>query len=177
MVLIGNHQSALDLAVIGSMCPSGTVIVGKKEIAWIPIFGWYFRAAGNLMLNRSNASDARQALKKTAERVRQDQLNVAIFPEGTRNRKPSTGFLPFKKGAFHLARELQVPILPVVCSSLEGIALWESLQLDGGKVIVSLLEPIPTQGWTEAQMNSEIPRIHALMLAEYHRINALAAAR
>jgi 1-acyl-sn-glycerol-3-phosphate acyltransferase len=174
VILIGNHQSALDLAIIGSMCPSGSVIVGKKEIAWIPIFGWYFRAAGNLMLNRANASDAKQSLKLIADRVRNESINVAIFPEGTRNRDPDTGFLPFKKGAFHLARELQAPILPVVCSSLQGKALWESLQLNGGRVVVSLLEPISTQGWTDAQMNAEIPRIHALMLAEYHRINLLA---
>lgn len=174
MVLIGNHQSALDLAIIGSMCPDATVIVGKKEIAWIPLFGWYFRAAGNLMIDRSKGASAQQALRATAKRVQKEQLNVAIFPEGTRNRDPSTGFLVFKKGAFHLARELNAPILPVVCSSLRGKALWESLELGGGKIIISLLEPISIQDWKESEFTQRIESLRQQMLQEYERINLLA---
>lgn len=174
MVLIGNHQSALDLAIIGSMCPDGSVIVGKKEIAWIPLFGWYFRAAGNLMIDRSKGASAQQALKATAKRVQNELLNVAIFPEGTRNRDPSTGFLTFKKGGFHLAKELKAPILPVVCSSLKGKALWESLELGGGKVVISLLEPVSVQDWKEGEFGQRIESLRQQMLQEYERINLLA---
>ena len=59
MIFFGNHQSGLDLAVIGVTCTTGTVIVGKKEIQNIPLFGWYWKTAGNLLINRSKPAEAK----------------------------------------------------------------------------------------------------------------------
>jgi 1-acyl-sn-glycerol-3-phosphate acyltransferase len=174
-VCIANHQTGLDLALLGSLCPASTVIVGKKEIESIPFFGWFFKAAGNLTINRSDPIQAKRALSRMASEVRARGLDVAIFPEGTRNTGKHPGLLPFKKGSFHLARELQAPIVPYVCSNLRGIGIWENRELQGGRVIISLLEPVPTTDWTDENMSQKIEEIRLNMSLEFERISALAA--
>ena len=176
-VLFGNHQSGLDLAIIGTACTPGTIVVGKKEIAQIPILGWWWRAAGNLFIDRSNPKAARESLMTVAKIVHERHLNVAIFPEGTRNTGKQPGLLPFKKGGFHLARELKVPIIPIVCSSMRHRAIWETFELSGGHVVVSVLDPIETTDWSEANLNEKIEFVQGLMSAEFERISALAAAK
>lgn len=173
-VCIANHQSGFDLALLGTYCPPATVIVGKKEIASIPFFGWFFRAAGNLMIDRSNPVAAKHALKAMAEEVRAQNLDVAIFPEGTRNTGKQVGLLPFKKGSFYLARELKAPIVPYVCSNLRGKGIWESFELQGGKVIISVLEPIPTDDWNDHNMDQKIAEIREKMAREFERISLAA---
>lgn len=176
-VLMGNHQSGLDLAVVGSVCPQGSIVVGKKEIAQIPIVGWWWRASGNLFIDRSNPIAAKQSLNNTAVSVREHGLNVAIFPEGTRNTGKAPGLLPFKKGGFHLAKELRVPVIPVICSSLKGKGIWEAFELNGGPVIISILEPVETTDWTDQNLNEKIVQVQKLMSDEFERISALAASK
>jgi lysophosphatidate acyltransferase len=171
-VLIGNHQSALDFALIGSVSPEYSVVVGKKEILYLPIIGWYFKIAGNLFIDRSNARDSHLRFKKLADQMVQKNLDVSIFPEGTRNRKSNTELLPFKKGAFHIAFSKKLPIIPVVCSSLKNIAVWERLELGGGVVVVKVLDSIETADVPEEQMNDFVERVRSLMQSEMDQINA-----
>ncbi|MBS1958386.1 MAG: 1-acyl-sn-glycerol-3-phosphate acyltransferase [Bdellovibrionales bacterium] len=174
-VLLGTHQSGFDLAVIGSVCPTGSIVVGKKEIANIPLIGWWWKAAGNLFLDRSNPKNAKEALASTAKEVHDHGLNVAIFPEGTRNTGKTPGLLPFKKGGFHLAMTLGIPVIPVICSSMRHRAIWETFELNGGQVIISVLPAIDTMDWTDDNLVSKVTEIHRIMSAEFERISALAA--
>lgn len=176
-VLLGTHQSGLDLAVIGSVCPVGSIVVGKKEIANIPLIGWWWRAAGNLFLDRSNPKNAKEALASTAKEVHKRQLNVAIFPEGTRNTGKAPGLLPFKKGGFHLAMSLGIPVIPVICSSMRHRGIWEAFELGGGQVIISVLPAIETTDWTEDNLSTKVTEIHGIMSQEFERISALAASQ
>ncbi len=172
-VLIGNHQSGMDFAVIGSLCPPDTVVIGKREIIYIPFLGWFLLGAGNILIDRSKSRKARSALLNAIQTMKTKNLNLAIMPEGTRNRQDSTQLLPFKKGAFNLAIEAQFPIIPVVCSSLEGIAILEKSQIKGGRVIVSVMEPVETVGLTLQDVHRLSDEIRGKMQIELNRINTL----
>ena len=175
-VLIANHQSGLDLAILGSICPTRSVIVAKKEIQYIPLFGWFFKGAGNILINRSKTEDAKRMINAVKEALTQKNLNMVIFPEGTRNRHGAGDdlMLPFKKGAFYLAVSTQLPLIPVVCSSLKGKAVWENFDLGGGVVVLSVLEPIETKDLAPHEVDAFRTRVRELMVAELKRVNALA---
>jgi 1-acyl-sn-glycerol-3-phosphate acyltransferase len=176
-VLIGNHQSGLDFAFIGAVSPNQSVLVGKKEIMLLPIIGWYFKIAGNLFIDRSNSRDSREKVNQLAEVIVKRNLDVSIFPEGTRNKKGDGNMLPFKKGAFHIAFSKGLPIIPVVCSSLRGIAVWETFELNGGKVVVKVLDPIETKDIPPKEINVFIERVRAIMQRELDQLNAELAER
>jgi lysophosphatidate acyltransferase len=173
-ILIGNHQSGLDLAFISQACPERAVIVGKREIARIPLFGWFFALAGNLLINRADKSGAKAQIDSVRERLRKHRLNLAIFPEGTRSK---TGeILPFKRGAFYLAVSTGFPVIPIVCSNLQGKAIWEKGDLKGGNIVISVLPPIDTSGLNLSDLAAFSERVRQLMIEEYQRVTDLAKA-
>jgi len=175
-VLVANHQTALDLALLGSICPTASVIVAKKSIQYIPLFGWFFKAAQNILIDRSKTEDAKRMINEVTEALTQKNLNMVIFPEGTRNRHRASDdlMLPFKKGAFYLAVNTKLPLIPVVCCTLKGKAIWENLDLAGGTVIISVLEPIETHSLQPNEVDAFRVRVRNLMLDELKRINLLA---
>ncbi len=140
-VIVANHQSNHDLFILGHVVPRRTVAIGKKSLGWIPLFGQLFWLGGNVLVDRSNAYQARKALQLTT-RILHDDTSIWIFPEGTRNR--GERLLDFKKGAFHMAVEAGVPIVPVCVSRYA-----RRLSLSGWRrqtVIVRSLPPIATAG-------------------------------
>ncbi|HDS1737230.1 1-acylglycerol-3-phosphate O-acyltransferase [Pseudomonas sp. BP8] len=140
-VIIVNHQSNFDLFIAAQAIPRRTVAIGKKSLGWIPLFGQLFWLGGNVLVDRRNAYQARKALQQTTRILRED-TSIWIFPEGTRN--PSAQLLPFKKGAFHMAIEAGVPIVPVCVSRYArqfGLNRWRRRP-----VIIRSLPPIATAG-------------------------------
>jgi lysophosphatidate acyltransferase len=171
-VLIGNHQSGLDFAFIGAVSPNHSVVVGKREIIFLPIIGWYFKIAGNLFIDRSNSRDSRERVNQLADVIVKRNLDVSIFPEGTRNKKGDGKMLPFKKGAFHIAFSKGIPIIPVVCSNLKGIAVWETFELAGGEVTVKVLDAIETKDVPPKDINAFMDRVRNLMQVELDQLNS-----
>ncbi|HET6233287.1 MAG TPA: lysophospholipid acyltransferase family protein, partial [Longimicrobiaceae bacterium] len=112
MVVVSNHVSWFDVFAIASVLPGTFHFVAKKELERIPIFGSAWKAAGHISIDRSNRASAIQSLREAGQKIRHERGAVVIFPEGTRSR---TGRLqPFKKGAFMLAVEAGVPVVPTV---------------------------------------------------------------
>jgi len=143
-ILISNHQDTEDMFFAESIVKRGTVALGKWELLYIPFIGWLFFLAGNIVIKRAKKEKAQHALGLAAKKMREKDVSLLIFPEGTRNwGKP----LPFKLGAFRLAIEAQVPIQPI-CFSLRQHTMsynkWQS-----GTVKVKCLEPISTLGLTQ----------------------------
>ena len=172
VVMVGNHQTGLDFAIISQACPGGIVVVAKRELKNIPIFGWFFMIAGNLLIDRSNPKAAKKQMDDARTLLVEKRLNLAVFPEGTRSRTQE--FLPFKKGAFNVAISMGLPIIPIVCSSLKGKAVWETADLKGGHVVVSVLDAIETKGIKPEDVDVFRDRIRNLMIVEFTRITALA---
>jgi 1-acyl-sn-glycerol-3-phosphate acyltransferase len=171
-VMIGNHQTGLDFALISQACPEGVLIVGKRELLRIPLFGWFFWWAGNLLIDRKDRSGSLARLAGVRDRLFRHHLNLAIFPEGTRSK--SGEILPFKKGAFQIAVENGLPLVPVVCSSLRGKGIWETFELQGGTVIVSILPAVDTTDWKGRDLAPLIEDIRSRMIQEFERVNVRA---
>lgn len=169
VVLISNHQSALDVALIGAICPPDTVPVGKKEIAKVPFIGWWYAGCGGRLINRQNRSEAVGELEKLVDFILKKKISIGIMPEGTRN-KDGNSLLPFKKGAFHLAIQAQVPIVAMVVAPLSKIANWKSKKLVGATIPIQVLPPFPTKGLTEQDIPAFIEKVRTEMLAVYNAL-------
>ncbi len=147
-VCVSNHQSFLDIFGMARQRREMKWIA-KEEIFKLPFFGHYFRLSGDIPVNRGDRESGGAALTR-ARWYLDHGMPVMIFPEGTRSRDGKMG--PFKPGAFRLAIEAQVPILPVaVTGSAYGMpkgSPWIRPTL----VIVRLLEPIETKGMTGADV-------------------------
>jgi 1-acyl-sn-glycerol-3-phosphate acyltransferase len=150
-VVVGNHQSNLDIATWGTFFPYRSVAVGKKEILRIPVFGMLWKVSKHILIDRSNAIRARESLAAAAERIRTEKLSVWVLPEGHRNTKPE--MLPFKKGAFHLAIAAQVPVIPFATSPMWTVLDAHRWMVRPGTVRVRFMDPIPTAGMTDADVD------------------------
>ncbi len=160
-VIIANHQSNFDVFFLGAIVPRRMACIGKKSLGWIPLFGQLFWLGGNVLLNRDNAYQARRALHTTSRVLRDQATSIWIFPEGTRN--PSDRLLPFKKGAFVMAIDAGVPIVPVCASRYVGTLNLN--QRHSGTLRVRALAPIPTTGMTAKDAPALMARCHAAMQA------------
>ncbi len=147
-VFVSNHQSIMDLLVYGAIVPRRTVAVGKREISKIPLFGWFFRASGNLVIERGNSEAARRMLAAAARRLKEEGISVWFMPEGTRN--AGRELLPFKTGAFRLAAAAGVPVVPVVAAPLDAIVDTARFRSRRGRLPVRVLDPISVGGEEDA---------------------------
>ncbi|WP_394158129.1 1-acylglycerol-3-phosphate O-acyltransferase [Vibrio campbellii] len=141
-VYIANHQNNWDLFTVSSAVTPKVVTVGKKSLAWMPLFGQLYWLTGNILIDRANRSKAKGTIDQVVDSIKNSDVSVWMFPEGTRSR--GRGLLPFKTGAFHAAIGAEVPIIPIVCSSTDHIKLnrWNN-----GYVIIEMLPPVSTEGY------------------------------
>jgi lysophosphatidate acyltransferase len=112
--------------------PDRASMVAKKELQWVPFLGQFLTASGAIFLDRSDNVNAVKSLAAAGSAMKTRRISVWLFPEGTRTLRPENKLLPFKKGAFHLAVQAGVPVVPVVCenySRLYGSGRFESGRL------------------------------------------------
>ncbi|HEV3055479.1 MAG TPA: HAD-IB family hydrolase, partial [Solirubrobacteraceae bacterium] len=158
-VFIFNHQSSIDVAVIGSLVRRDLTGVAKIEAKRDPRFAPIGYVTDIVYVDRSNSTQARAALKPAVDRLKQG-TSIAIAPEGTRSPTPTLG--RFKKGAFHLAMQAGVPLVPVVIRNA-GDVMWRgSLVIRPGTIDVAVQPPISTDGWLVEELDERISEVHAL---------------
>jgi len=162
-IYIANHQSNLDVATFGGVYPQKTVVIGKKELHWIPFFGIFFVASGNIIIDRKKRDKAVAGLSHAVEEIRKKGISIWIFPEGTRNRA-GEGLLPFKRGAFHMAVQAGIPLVPLVSAPLSSVVSWKQRHIKGGTLRVRVLPPIPTKGLNESQVETLSQEVREKML-------------
>ncbi len=143
-VYIANHQNNWDLFTVSSAVTPKVVTVGKKSLAWMPLFGQLYWLTGNILIDRANRSKAKGTIDQVVSSMKESEVSIWMFPEGTRSR--GRGLLPFKTGAFHAAIGANVPVIPIVCSSTDKLKLnrWNN-----GHVIVEMLPPVSTEGYSK----------------------------
>lgn len=118
LVLLGNHQSLLDINAAFVACPTPIVFLSKASIRKVPLLGKINEMAGTVFVERGNRSSSEQAVKQLVHTLSLGR-SVLVFPEGTRS---ATGDLqPFKKGAFHLALQAQAPMVPMWISGTHAL--------------------------------------------------------
>jgi lysophosphatidate acyltransferase len=120
-VIISNHQSELDVLLLGTVFPPYTSVTAKSSLKRVPFLGWFMALSGTVFIDRGNRADALKAFQGAAEEMQRERQNVFIFPEGTRSYANGPELGPFKKGAFHLAVQAGADIVPVVAGNYAGV--------------------------------------------------------
>jgi putative phosphoserine phosphatase/1-acylglycerol-3-phosphate O-acyltransferase len=155
-VFIFNHQSGIDAVLMIKMLRRDVTGVGKKELLWIPMLGPMFRVAGVIFIDRSNTQAAIEALKPAVKALREG-MSLAIAPEGTRSPTPRLG--SFKKGAFHIAMQAGVPIVPIVFRNALDALPKGGLVVRPATVEAVVLPPVDTSSWLRENLEEEIAAI------------------
>jgi 1-acyl-sn-glycerol-3-phosphate acyltransferase len=161
-IYIANHQGYFDVPAMATVYPADTVVIAKKEIRSIPLFGWLYVRTGNILIDRGDRNQAVAQLKSVSAEIRRRGVSVWIFPEGTRGKVPGE-LLPFKKGAFQMAIAAQRPLVPIVMSPLRTVIDTKAREIRPGTVEIRVLEPIPTEGLTETDVDSLLEEAHRRM--------------
>ncbi|KAG8870142.1 1-acylglycerol-3-phosphate O-acyltransferase [Serendipita sp. 405] len=168
-LLLGNHQSMLDILYLGPIFPRSTVISAKKELRWTPFLGLFMILGGTIFLDRRNPEIAIASLKAAGETMKRRQTSLWMFPEGTRSLHEEPMMKPFKKGAFHVAVQSGLPIVPVVCENYWR--LYRKNVFESGKLKIKVLPPIETTGLTTADVPALAERTREIMVKALQEIS------
>ncbi|MHC1563304.1 HAD-IB family hydrolase [Actinomycetospora sp. C-140] len=160
-VFLFNHQSQLDVLVLGALMRGNFVSVAKKELATDPLFGGLMRLLETAFVDRDDNAQARKALEPAVERLREG-TSIVIAPEGTRSPTPTPG--KFKKGAFHLAMQAGVPIVPLVFRNTGELMSRNAMIIHPGVVQVAALPPISVADWTREDLDERIEGVRQLYI-------------
>ncbi|TXE13376.1 lysophospholipid acyltransferase family protein [Algoriphagus aquimarinus] len=112
-IYLANHFSYLDIAMMGFI-PGDVLFVGKASIRKAPLFGYYFKNL-HIAVDRDRLRSRAETMKRT-DRALESGSSVIIFPEGGIFTKNPPEMIPFKNGAFRMAKDKQIPIIPVTLS-------------------------------------------------------------
>ena len=138
-VIISNHQSMLDILLINCLRYKFKWI-SKVENFNVPVIGWYLRMARYITVDRGNEESKLEMLEKSSDCLKEG-ISIMIFPEGTRSLNNEIGF--FRRGAFQLALQANVPILPVLIDGSGGILPKHGLIFRSGyQIRINVLDPV-----------------------------------
>ena len=160
-VFIFNHQSELDMFVLAKVLRTGFTGITKKELATNALLGPIFRYMGATFVDRSNSAQAREALGPVVDTLR-GGLSVVIAPEGTRSYTPTLG--PFKKGAFHIAMQAGVPLIPFVIRNAGELRWRNGATVRPGTVEVAVLDPIDVSTWSVDDLDAHVAEVRQLFV-------------
>ncbi|XP_033327816.1 1-Acylglycerol-3-phosphate O-acyltransferase 1 isoform X2 [Megalopta genalis] len=161
-IIVSNHQSSLDIMGLFQIWPVMVkcTVIAKKELFYAWPFGLAAWLCGLIFIDRMNSEKARMVMNTATSHIKDNKIKLWIFPEGTRY---NTGEIhPFKKGAFHVAISSQLPILPVVFSSYYFLSSKEK-RFDSGRVIITTLPPISTEGLSTDHIEHLIQKTQSAM--------------
>lgn len=140
-IYIANHSSYIDILAISRVMPTGLFYVGKKELAWIPVLGLYMWAVGHFFVDRKNHSSAMMSMRKAAQKILNGR-SIVVFAEGTRSSDGRVG--KFKRGAFVIAKEGLIDIVPVAIIGAHALLPKKSFFLRSGVIEVKFGKRIPS---------------------------------
>jgi putative phosphoserine phosphatase/1-acylglycerol-3-phosphate O-acyltransferase len=160
-VFIINHQSKFDMFLMMYLIRRGFTGVAKKEAANTPGFGTFMKMADMAFIDRAHTGKAIDALRPAVERLKQG-LCVAIAPEGTRSWTPKVG--KFKKGAFHMAQQAGVPVVPVVIRNAGEIMGRNDQTMRAGTVQVAVLPPVQVTDWAPEEMDARVAEVRQMFV-------------
>lgn len=155
-LVVANHESYADIFLI-SCFPWEMKWLSKDTMFKIPLMGWMMSMAGDIKLKRGSRESAIDAIVQCRDRL-EKRVSVMIFPEGTRSK--TMEMLPFKDGAFRLAIEAGVPILPIAVAGTRNAMAKGTFRFLRARALAEVLEPIDTTGMTRADIPALKARVH-----------------
>lgn len=135
-VIVANHQTELDVLLLGSIWPQYCSVTAKSSLRNVPFLGWFMTLSGSVFIDRADRSQAVKAFEGAANVMRDLGQSVLIFPEGTRSYSAEPMLLPFKKGAFHLAVQAGADVLPVVAENYSKVLNVKARRFNAGTIRV-----------------------------------------
>jgi 1-acyl-sn-glycerol-3-phosphate acyltransferase len=152
-LFISNHQSLIDVVFLPAILPGTVRFVAKKELLFIPIWGWGFALGGAVLIDRTKPREALKNMRRGLRRLPKG-WSLVIFPEGTR---PKDGrMLPFKRGAFRIAVETRLPIVPIGMDGARDIVPPHGWLVRSGEVRVTVGRPIDTRSWRSESLAEHV---------------------
>ena len=202
-VFVGNHQTELDVLFLGHLFPKYCSVTAKKSLKFVPFLGWFSRytfshtachtsnhfqemkttstdlslvvaMSKTVFIERSSRTQAVAAFDAAAQQMHTERQSVYIFPEGTRSYYEHPDMLPFKKGAFHLAVQAQVPIVPVIAANYSNLLNMKRKIFRSGRIPVKVLEPVSTKSRTKDDVDGLLEEVRARMMSELKTLTAQA---
>jgi 1-acyl-sn-glycerol-3-phosphate acyltransferase len=159
-VVVSNHESFVDILLISHL-PWEMKWLSKAELFRIPVLGWLLMLAGDIPIQRGFGPSAIEAIARCRAALA-NRVSVMIFPEGTRS--STDDLLPFKDGAFRLAIDAGVPILPLVVHGTSSALAKHDWRFGRSTAVVHVLEPIETTGLTPADLQPLKARVRDLII-------------
>ncbi len=168
-ILMANHQSYIDIPVLVEAFSRFQLrLIAKKELVWVPVFGWALWASKHIIVDRSGRAQAMASLRRAKEKIAQG-VSVVIFPEGTRGR--NGGILPLKRGGFVLAVMAQVPIVPVTIVGSGAVLPRGEWRIRRGQIEVVVDEPIRMERYDLKNSGKLSSRVRALMMSHLNQVS------
>lgn len=166
-IFMANHQSNIDIPVlVQSLTKFELRWVAKKELLFVPLFGWAMWASKHIVVDRSNRSAAMGSLRKARERI-EGGISVVVFPEGTRSADGQ--FLPFKRGGFVLAVKTQTPVVPITINGSGTILPRGDWRMRGGEIEVIVSDPVPLDQYHAGNIRGLLSHVRAIMESHSRR--------
>jgi len=162
-VFIFNHQSATDVLIVARLLRKDFTGLSKKEVKNNPLLGPALSFADAVFIDRQNKGDAAEAMQPALDKLT-GGLSIAIAPEGQR----STGYRlgRFKKGAFHIAMQAGVSIVPIVIANSSDALPKSAVFIRPATVDVTILPPIDTLNWSAQTMDEHVLHCRELFLRQ-----------
>jgi 1-acyl-sn-glycerol-3-phosphate acyltransferase len=159
-IVVSNHQSSYDIFVLFGWLGIDLKWVIKTELRKYPVFGYAVEKGGNIIIDRSKKKEAYQELQKARQKII-NGTSIIMLPEGTRSRTGELG--EFKKGAFWMAQELDLPILPVSISGTRHILPPKTLDLFPGRAVMKVHEPVDIHQYDEDSQDRLISDVREII--------------
>jgi 1-acyl-sn-glycerol-3-phosphate acyltransferase len=161
-VFMVNHQSHLDIPVlVQSLRDFQLRWIAKRELLWVPFFGWAMWAAKHITVDRADRFDALGGLRKAKERMK-GGISLVVFPEGTRS--TDGHLLPFKRGGLLLAVQTKTPIVPVTISGSSAILPKGDWRIRAGQIEVLVGAPVAVDDYRPGTL--KVLALHLQQLIE-----------
>jgi len=169
-IVASNHLSLFDIPMLFYALPLHGRFVSKKEIFKIPLVGRAMRTIGIIEVDRSSGSSSRRTISEGVKIAADRGYSLIVFPEGTRSRDGE--LLRFKKGAFRIAIDTGLPLLPVVIEGTDRISRAGSRLFFPGRARVVVLDPIETKDMTNKEhLNDLVRSVESSMGSTYAELH------
>jgi len=162
-IFVSNHQRFLDIPIAALVIPGPYGYVAKIELARIPFLGSAIKYSPSVFLDRSNARKSVESMLKAADTIR-GGTSVVMYPEG--GRSFSRSIRPFKRGAFVLAIQAGVPLVPITVKNTYQILNEKKRSAKKGTVQVVVGEPISLDGMSRKDIPELMERVASIMRRE-----------
>ncbi len=161
-IFVLNHQSLLDMFIVCSLSPGRIRPIAKRSFLYIPVLGAFMKLVGVVLLERYDPQKAMVGMRE-AKKLLDNKFSLVIAPEGTRSK--SGELQPLKKGAFHLALQTKIPMVPITIVNAFNLLPKKNWLPKSGIVHVFVETPVSTKDWSPDHLSEHVETVRTIFLS------------